>query len=212
MQRLLDRIELRIHWNYLHSHVDEHAGHGQHDDEPDKGHAPLRTFHAFTPLSDWSTDAVARMLLDALADPGEIDTPIDIHPDQERLAAEVLLRQEAPVSAVFTVVAIVAHHEIVARRDHPFTFTRIAVRQTGALEHEVRAAGELFAQFLGTGHADAAVMALVGAQRLVPDRLAIDVDLVVVIAESVAPQAHDALDPVLFGMVRRMEHHHVTAL
>src|SRR5690606_20139767 len=145
MQRLLDRIELRIHWNYLHSHVDEHAGHCQHDDEPDKGHAPLRAFHAFTPLGDWSTDAAARMLLDALADPGEVDTPIDIHPDQERLAPQVLFRQEAPVSAVFTVVAIVAHHEIVARGHHPLALARITVRQATALQHKVRATSELLA-------------------------------------------------------------------
>src|SRR5687767_14763827 len=37
--------------------------------------------------------------------------------DEERLALDVLLRHEAPVPAVLRIVAIVAHHEIVSRRN-----------------------------------------------------------------------------------------------
>ena len=40
----------------------------------------------------------------------------EIHPDEERLADDVLVRHEAPVARVLRVVAVVAHHEIVARR------------------------------------------------------------------------------------------------
>src|SRR5690349_2243853 len=57
-------------------------------------------------------------LLDAPADPleGKARHVIPVPPDEECLAADVVVRHETPVSAVFAVVAIVAHHEVVARR------------------------------------------------------------------------------------------------
>src|SRR5690606_15612512 len=79
-----------------------------------------------------------RASTNAVADAREVDPTIDVHPDQERLAPQVAFRQEAPVSAVFAVVAIVAHHEILPFRDHPLAFPRIPERQPGALQDLVR--------------------------------------------------------------------------
>src|SRR5689334_24214019 len=40
----------------------------------------------------------------------------EVHPDEERTTDDVLVRREAPIAAVGAVVAVVAHHEVVARR------------------------------------------------------------------------------------------------
>src|SRR5688572_3175192 len=68
--------------------------------------------------------------LNPAADPGDVNPAIDVHPDEERLAPQVLLRQEVrfPVSAVFTVVAVVAHHEIVPRWYFPIAFPLVEER------------------------------------------------------------------------------------
>src|SRR3546814_11928392 len=87
-------------------------------------------------------------LLDALPDPGKIDPPIDVHPDQERLAAQVPFRQDAPVSAVLAVVAVVDHHAIVPWLNHPFTFAGVAHRHAGALQPAVPPAGPPLAQLV----------------------------------------------------------------
>src|SRR5690606_7696949 len=66
-------------------------------------------------------------LLDRRPDPRRIETPraeptLAVQPDQERLAAEVLLRQEVrlgPEPAVLAIITIVAHDEIVALRHGP---------------------------------------------------------------------------------------------
>src|SRR6476469_2335514 len=75
---------------------------------------------------DWRADA--RGIERTRANPA-----FAVQPDQEGLAAQVGLRQEAPVSAVLAVVAIVAHHEIVAGRDRPLAVAvgadQIATRQ-----------------------------------------------------------------------------------
>src|ERR1700733_16009436 len=59
---------------------------------------------------------------------------IDVHPDEERPAYQVFLRDEAPVAAVPTVVTIVAHHEIFAGRDLPLT---LATAPRGLTQHLV---------------------------------------------------------------------------
>src|SRR5688572_21068302 len=112
------------------------------------------------------------LLRNAVADSRTIDAPIEVHPDQERLAAQVLLRQEAPVSAVLAIITIVAHHEIVTRRHHPFALSLIDERQIGAFEDAVMTALQILCQFLGSGHLRAIALALVGAERLVGKRLA----------------------------------------
>src|SRR5690554_40775 len=47
---------------------------------------------------------------------------IPVHPDQEGLAHQMVFRHEVPVAAVLAVVAIVAHHEVVAFRHRPDAF------------------------------------------------------------------------------------------
>src|SRR5687768_12814567 len=53
------------------------------------------------------------LLFDRASDAPQL---IEVPPDQERLADDVLLRHEAPVPAVVAAVPIVAHHEVVTRR------------------------------------------------------------------------------------------------
>src|SRR5512141_468005 len=42
---------------------------------------------------------------------------VPVPPDEERLATDVIVGHESPISAVLAVVAIVAHHEVTALRD-----------------------------------------------------------------------------------------------
>src|SRR5471032_3594299 len=53
-------------------------------------------------------------LLDAIADPLEVP---EIHPHEESAALDVIVGDESPVAAVAALVAVVTHHEIVARGD-----------------------------------------------------------------------------------------------
>src|SRR5690554_1259757 len=68
---------------------------------------------------------------DPLANAREIHAAVDVHPDQECPPTQALLRQVAPVSAVLAVVAVVAHHEIVTRRNRPLALAGIAERHAG---------------------------------------------------------------------------------
>src|SRR5205823_8654794 len=56
---------------------------------------------------------------DAAADPLERKAAdvVPVEPDEECLAADVIVGHEAPVAAIVTVVAVVAHHQVVPRRD-----------------------------------------------------------------------------------------------
>src|SRR5438105_11555292 len=47
------------------------------------------------------------------SDPLEVT---EVHPDEERLADDVLVRHEAPETRIHRVVAVVAHHEVVTLR------------------------------------------------------------------------------------------------
>src|SRR5690554_3287406 len=49
----------------------------------------------------------------------QIPARLLVHPDGEGLADDVLFRHGSPHTAVRTVVAVVAHHEIVTLRHHP---------------------------------------------------------------------------------------------
>src|SRR6185369_15150559 len=57
-------------------------------------------------------------LVDATADPSEGETRdvVPIEPYEERATADVVVRDESPITAVIAVVAVVSHHEIVAGR------------------------------------------------------------------------------------------------
>src|SRR5690554_4553741 len=106
-----------------------------------------------TPLNVcFRTRPKPRASANAVAYTREIDPAIDVHPYQERLAPQVALRKEAPVSTVLAVVAIVTHHEILPFRYNPLAFARIPEWQPGTLQHLVRTALELLFQQFGAGH------------------------------------------------------------
>ena len=63
------------------------------------------------PLAAWS--ARQRMPLPTRLNANARDV-VPVEPDEERLAADVVVRDESPVAAVVAVVAVVAHHEVVA--------------------------------------------------------------------------------------------------
>src|SRR5437870_464635 len=57
-------------------------------------------------------------LMNAAADSFEAQAAdvVPVEPDEERPASDMIIRHKTPVSAVVAIVAIVAYHEIVARR------------------------------------------------------------------------------------------------
>src|ERR1700689_1697069 len=83
-----------------------------------------------------------------------------VHPDEEGPAPQVLLRDEAPVAAVPTVVSVIAHHEIVAGRDGPFALAAAAGR-LGL--HLVLVSAELLVAQLHTARIRAGVLTGRGA-------------------------------------------------
>src|SRR5256885_7718342 len=52
----------------------------------------------------------------SLAERPEAAELVQVEPDEEGLADDVLVRDEAPDAAVARVVAVVAHHEVLSRR------------------------------------------------------------------------------------------------
>ena len=82
--------------------------HGGDEDEAENGDAGLSTPSAHDAL----------LSTDAAADPLECQTAdvVPVEPDEECPAADVVIGHEAPVAAVVAVVAVVAHHQVVARR------------------------------------------------------------------------------------------------
>src|SRR5580658_382880 len=104
------------------------------------------------------------LLLNRITDPipERSVTSIEIKPDSDRLTHEILLRNEAGglgvalPAAILTVVAIVAHEEVVARRHRPFP---VGYAPPG--EHDLMAFG---AELLESGrNAGIVPLALLGA-------------------------------------------------
>ena len=114
--------------------------------------------------------------------------------DHQRLALDVLARQEAPVAAVLRVVAVVAHHEVLVRRHRD---------RSVSLAHVER------------GHF---VELRVGRRRLqemhvrLVERLAVDVDLLLAHFDRLARQPDDALDEVALRLLGILEDDDVAAL
>src|SRR5690606_25583177 len=158
----------------------------------------------------------ARALRNPAADPAPVDparrAADEVHPDQERLPAQLALRQRTPKPAVVAAVAVVAHHEILAFRHPPFALARIEHARAPGLEHLVGAPRHRLVDEAGPGHVAAAADADIALRLAIGERFAVHVHGVVAVGDDVAGQADHALDPVLIGMVRRAEHHHVAAL
>ena len=74
---------------------------------------------------------------------------VDIHPHQERLAAQVGFRQEPPEPAVLAIAAIITHDEIMPCRHRPVTIGHADV----ALQHEMWVILQAFGQFIVAGFA-----------------------------------------------------------
>src|SRR5690606_14819065 len=131
-----------------------------------------------------------------------------VHPDGHRLADDVILGDRPPSAAVVTVVAVVAHHEVVSLRHHPALRLEPVVG-TKVTRHRRRVDVVLHAQhFLQV--VDRRALLAQEAHEFLLHGLTVDVDdlLLRVVAHVVARQAHHALD-VVAGVVRRDEHHDV---
>src|SRR5690606_15260610 len=110
-------------------------------------------------------------LRNAAADAVEIDparAAVPVHPHQEGLPAQVAGRQEAPVAAVLAIITIVAHHEIVARRDDPLALALgREIARSVTFQDGVRAARQVLDQQVGPGHLAALPLADVVPERAV---------------------------------------------
>src|SRR4051812_10583035 len=91
-----------------------------------------------TPCAFGRWPLLANAAADALEGEGADVVPIE--PDEERLSAKVVIGYEAPVTAVVAVVAIVAHHEVMAGRDaaDESVLIVIAVAALGERPHVLR--------------------------------------------------------------------------
>src|SRR5438445_186419 len=79
----------------------------------------MSTPHNKNPIRDkpccrFATLCIAFPLVYQSANPteGKTGNIVPVPPDQKCLAADMIVRHEAPIPAVFAVVAIVAHHEV----------------------------------------------------------------------------------------------------
>jgi hypothetical protein len=128
--------------------------------------------------------------------------------DEQRFADDGFAGDEAPVSAVFAVVAVVAEDEVVAGGDD-----ELVVLDEGA--HADPPAGvDLGVGALEAGEVVAEVVGRAGAIDGVGlgERMAVDVDEAVVEAKVVAGEADDALDEVERGVDGVVEDDHVAAM
>src|ERR1700688_1530457 len=96
----------------------------------------------------------ATALLDAAADPtpdrpaGAMQVPIE--PDSGRFADQMILRNETPVAAIVTVIAIVADHQVLARRNLDFLPVAV-IAQSGRARLDAFVVALQFAVAAGTG-------------------------------------------------------------
>src|SRR5688572_5941678 len=68
------------------------------------------------------------------AEPPEPPQLVQIQPDEERLADDVLVGDESPYAAVARIVPVVAHHEVVSRRNRARHAAAIVVAISGIRE------------------------------------------------------------------------------
>src|SRR5688572_668165 len=172
------------------------------------------------PLANPAADALER----------EAGDVVPVEPDEERAAADVIVGDESPVTTVVARVAVVAHHEIVARGHSAREAAVIvfAIPTTGERSHAARLNGrclrtdgdrvlvrggpgrhlEALLRRLEAHPLDVAV-APVGTLR---QRLTVDGQLLVAVFDGVAADADDALDEVLRRIHRVAEDDDVAML
>src|SRR5688572_28800869 len=149
---------------------------------------------------------------------------VQIEPDEERLADDVLVGYESPHAAVARIVPVVAHDEIVPRRNRARQAAHIVVAIPGVRKRARRRHGGgrvLFEQYF----MPLAVQALhVAARELhaLPGKVVVDLahrhqaavdgEALVAVFDAVAGQPDHALDVVERPVLGIAEHHHVAAL
>src|SRR5471032_1025154 len=148
----------------------------------------------------------------------------EVHPDKECAADDIRVRHEPPITAVSAVIAIVAHHEIVARRHFSNDALSVVVaviaervivgadnerRHLRVIQDRVLAAVEIFFELLRITNA---FIVEEIRQRCFRNRLAVDGQLLVLIRNSVAGKADHALDVIHRLVFRIAKHDYVTAL
>src|SRR6266496_25353 len=149
---------------------------------------------------------------------------VPVEPDEDRLAPDMIIRDEAPVAAV---VAVVAHHQIVARG--------YLAAETAVIVNAVLLSGErsyverihrLRGRVLGDrvtppvpalyqtrrGHVREPLQIAVAAIRHLSKRHAIHRELLVLIHDLIAGQPDDALDEILRRIDRIAKDDHVATL
>src|SRR5581483_3209104 len=158
-------------------------------------------------LTNNIADAVNR---DVLPDPLIAAGAVPGKPDEKGPADQVFFRHESPVTAVVAVVAVVAHDEVVPRRDHDLRRGTVirAGRQENIVFHTVQPlarAGRLVLHL---------AVLLNGVRRdfLLRHQLAVNVDLLALVNDPIARKADDAFDVIDRFVARKAKHHHVAAL
>ena len=99
-----------------------------------------------------------------------------VHPDDECLADDITVWHEAPVAAVGAVVAVVAHHEILASRHDAGEFVFCVV--AGLAQRELLDAGEVKVAAIGRVQ-DAVLREAARARQFFFELLVVDRMLVV---------------------------------
>src|SRR5574340_212590 len=173
-----------------------------------------------------------RCSVDCRADTLELERRdvVPVEPDEERLAADVRVGDEAPIAAVVAVVAVVAHHEVVACGNPALEAVLIVIAVVAPRErphvagvHRQRLGvdGDRMAlRRVAVGALDQPLQRLeaqpfevaVAVVGLLRPRHAVDGELLVAILDDVAADADHALDEVLRRVERVLEHDDVAAL
>src|SRR5262249_38802232 len=126
---------------------------------------------------------------------GAVQVPIE--PDARGAADQVLLGHEAPTATVVTVAAVVAHHEVHARRHHPVKG-----------RHADGPRGVLVAAYEGV-HGRAAAVAG-GERRPAVDRHRAEHRLVLVLAQALVRQGEVLVAAVVVVLLGELKLHRLT--
>src|SRR3990172_11469391 len=153
---------------------------------------------------------------------------VEIPPDHECLADDVLFRNEPPVAAVRTRIAIVPHHEVMPggnrARETGFIVGAIAVkrklpdirephhRNLGEYQDRMIVRAQGLHEFLRRHEAKAGLKVIVVAVGQGHELLAVDGEPLVAIGNPVAGDADHALDVIERRILRVTEHHHLAVL
>src|SRR4051812_39491908 len=149
---------------------------------------------------------------------------VQVEPDEERLADDVLIGHEPPDPAVARIVPVIAHHEVMPRRYRARQAVRIVVaigrvRERARRRHQSRRIvldQDLVLDIVqGLDEALGELHALLG--QVVVDlahrhRVAVDGETFVAVFDAIPRYPDHALDEVERRLLRIAENHHIAAL